>query len=532
MAKTTRAKTTNDTVEWGLRPTRREFLAYMSAAVAVAACGDDDNFPRANDVPPAPILADDPFLLGVASGDPLPESVLLWTRLAPAPTTGGGMPDVDVPVIWEIALDEDFRDIVGSGWEFASPQLAHSLHIDADGLAPDTWYWYRFRIDGQWTSPVGRTRTLPAADAHPESFTVVVASCQNYVAGFYTAHAHIAEEDVDLVAFVGDYIYEGGGSGQARTHVGPKLRTLEHYRNRYGQYRSDPNLQAAHQRCPWVVTWDDHEVSNNYAGLVLQAGEEDVEDVLALRRSAYQAYYEHMPVRLPVPDDFGFLQIYQSLDVGDLARICVLDGRQYRTDQACNDRIVRCPEVDEPGRTMLGLEQKQWLKEQLTGSTTIWNILAQQTVFTPVVIRGSITNNDQWDGYAVEQQELLTLFQDIRNVVIVTGDIHLAGFGVLRADARDFDSPVVGYEVVTTSISSNGDSTDTLGNLLEQAIGSVPNIEYINARNRGYSLCRFERDRAFVEYRVVSTVLAQTATVRTDHGFEIEADTLVLTDLG
>lgn len=529
---TTRKQPQAEAIAWGPRPTRREFLAYMSAAVAVAACGDSDHFKDGEPLPPAPVLADNPFTLGVASGDPLPESVLLWTRLAPSPTAGGGMPAVDVPVVWEVALDPDFRRIVRSGWEFASPQLAHSLHVDADGLGPDTWYWYRFRIDGQWTSPVGRTRTMPAAGTSPESFTLVVGSCQNYVAGFYTAHAHIAEEDVDLVAFVGDYIYEGAGSGQARTHVGPKLRTLEHYRNRYGQYRSDPNLQAAHQRCPWVVTWDDHEVSNNYAGLILQAGEEDVEDVLALRRSAYQAYYEHMPVRLPVPDDFGFLQIYQAVDFGDLARVYVLDGRQYRTDQACNDRIVRCAEVDDPDRTMLGLEQKRWFREQMAASESIWNVVAQQTVFTPAVIRGNITNNDQWDGYAVEQQELLSFFQDIRNVIVVTGDIHLAGFGVLHADARDINSPVVGYEVVTTSISSNGDSTDALGNLLEQAIASVPYIRYINARNRGYSLCRFERDRLLVQYRVVSTVLSETATVRTDHAFEVEADTLALTDLG
>lgn len=520
-----------DDFSWQPRPTRREFLLYMSAAVAVAACGDDDRAARGEPVPPAPILDADPFALGVASGDPLPESVLLWTRLAPEPTAGGGMPAEDVPVIWEVALDKEFSQIVRQGWEYASPLLAHSLHIDADGLAPDTWYWYRFRVEGQWTSPVGRTRTLPAYDAKPDAFTIIVADCQNYTHGFYTAHHHLAQEDVDLVAFVGDYIYEGGGSGEARSHIGPKLRTLEQYRNRYGQYRSDANLQAAHQRCPWVVTWDDHEVSNNYAGLVLQVGEEDVDDVLALRRSAYQAYYEHMPLRLPVPDDFGYLQIYQSFDIGDLARLYVLDGRQYRTDQACNDRIVRCDEVDDPDRTMLGAEQKQWLRTEMGSSETIWNVIAQQTVFTPVVIRGAFTNNDQWDGYAAEQQELLTLFRDIRNVVILTGDIHLAGFGVLRADATDPDSQVVGYEVVATSISSNGDGTDELGTLLENAIATVPNIRYVNARNRGYARVHLTRNRLRADYRVVSTVLQETADLATDKSFAIEADTLALTEL-
>jgi len=520
-----------DGFTWELRPTRREFLMYMGATVAVAACGDggsDASFGP----PPAPTLAADPFTLGVASGDPQPESVILWTRLAPAPTTGGGMPDEDVPVIWEVALDEDFGQIVRTGWQYASPSLAHSLHIEADGLGPDSWYWFRFRIDGQWTSPPGRTRTLPAADAHPESFTIIAASCQNYVAGFYTAHAHLAQEDVDLVAFLGDYIYEGGGSGQARTHVGPKLRTLEQYRNRYGQYRSDVNLQAAHQRCPWVVTWDDHEVSNNYAGLVLQTGEEDVDDVLALRRNAYQAYYEHMPVRIPVPDDFGHMQIFQSFDIGDLARIYVLDGRQYRSDQACGDRIVRCPEMDDPTRTMLGIEQKQWLKEEMDASPAVWNVIAQQTVFTPIVIPPGFANPDQWDGYAAEQQELLTFLRDVRNPLILTGDIHLAGFGILTADAMDPDTQVVGYEIVTTSISSNGDGTDDLGNLIERALANVSNIAYINPRKRGYSRCTLTRERMHVDYRTVTTVLAQTAEISTDKSFEIEADTLVLTELG
>ena len=512
-----------------LQPTRREFLAYVGAAVAASACGDSNG--GGSDVPAAPMVASNPFTLGIASGDPEAERVILWTRLAPEPI-GGGMPEVDVPVVWEVALDADFARIVRDGWQYASPSLAHSLHIDADGLAPDTWYWFRFRIEGQWTSPSGRTRTLPAADATPDRFRIGVATCQNYTAGFYTSHFHLAQEEVDLVAFVGDYIYEGGGPGSGvREHIGPELRSLADFRNRYALYKSDLNLQAAHASCPWLVTWDDHEVNNNYAGLVMESGNEDVTDVLALRRNAYQAYYEHMPLRLPVPDDFGYLPIYRAFTVGDLLKIHVLDGRQYRSEQACDGRLARCSEVDDPTRTMLGSEQKTWLKNEMGTSAARWNVVAQQTVFTPVVIRGSVVNTDQWDGYAPEQHELLTLFRDVSNVVVVTGDIHLAGFGVLREDAQDPTSPIVGYEVVTTSISSNGDGGDDLTRLLEGALRGLPNIEYVNAAKRGYSICDITPDRMQVFFRIVSTVTQMTATLSTDKAFEIEADTLALRTL-
>jgi len=508
-----------------LRPTRREFLAYIGALLAVSACGDGGN--GDSEPPPAPTLASNPFTLGVASGDPLADRVVLWTRLAIDPLNGGGMPGEDVPVIWEVALDDQFHDMVRSGWQFAPRAFAHSVHVDVDGLAPDTWYFYRLRVADQWVSPVARTRTLPRADTSPERFRIALASCQAYTDGYYTAHAFLAQEDVDLVAFVGDYIYEYGVDGDVRDHDGPTLRTLEQFRNRYALYKSDPNLQAAHHRFPWIVTWDDHEVSNNYAGLVLSQGAPPVDDVRALRAAAYQAYYEHMPLRVAPPDDFTNFQIHHSFPIGDLATVYVLDGRQYRSDQACNDSPQRpCAEVHDPSRTMLGPTQKQWLTAALRASSSVWNVMAQQVVFSAVNFGGRFVLPDLWDGYAVERQELLNVFRDIRNVIVLTGDIHAAGFVTTHVDPIDNDSAVVAYEAVCTSISSGGDVGD-LGLFADTIRQQNPQVQYLNHVRRGYTLCDFTRERVRFEFRAVTTVLQPTAEQLTDAIFEVDADTRV-----
>jgi alkaline phosphatase D len=487
--------------------------------VAASACGNDDSG-GGSKPPPPPALPGDPFTVGVASGDPRAESVILWTRLAPDPLNGGGMPDLEVPVIWEVALDQNFNQIVRSGFVFATPMLAHSVHIDADGLAPDSWYFYRFRVGDDWTSPIGRTRTLPAEDSSPERYRIALASCQNYKDGYYNAYAYLQREEVELVAFVGDYIYESGEAGFVRDHDGPELRTLEQYRNRYALYKSDENLRAVHANFPWVMTWDDHEVNNNYAGLVLEEGNEDVTDVLALRAAAYQAYYEHLPLRVPVPDEFGFLQIYNSFAIGDLMTMHVLDGRQYRSPQACDGRLGRaCPEIDDPSRTMLGAEQKQWLIEGLRASSTLWNTIAQQTVFSPVNFNRRLVNPDQWDGYFPERQELLDVFAEVRNVIMLTGDIHAFGFATLHADQNDPTTDIVGHEIVASSISSGGDS-DVLFGQGDLAVQMHENIEYINARARGYVVCDIGRQSVRVDYRAVSTVVQPAAELRTDASFE------------
>ncbi|WP_420491248.1 alkaline phosphatase D family protein, partial [Neobacillus drentensis] len=247
-----------------------------------------------------PSFSDYPFTLGVASGDPHSDGVVLWTRLAPDPLNGGGMPPHTVPVKWELATDQYFRNIIQRGTEHARPDLGHSVHVEVNGLKANHVYYYRFK-SGNEISPVGKTKTLPPAGTGVSELKFAFVSCQQFEHGFYTAFKHLAKEDLDLVFHLGDYIYEYGpneyiaSTGNVRTHSGPEIKTLEDYRNRYAQYRTDEHLRAAHAAFPWIVTWDDHEVENNYADLIPEKGQ-SVEEFIIRRAAAYQAYYEHMPL--------------------------------------------------------------------------------------------------------------------------------------------------------------------------------------------------------------------------------------------
>src|SRR5687768_5684522 len=242
---------------------RRDFLADLARAAAMAVV-----VPNAWRVTPRPRFADDPFQLGIASGDPTSTGGVLWTRLAPRPLEPeGGMEGVRVAVTWEVAGDDQFRQVVRQGGSTAVPELGYSIHAEVDGLAPDRWYHYRFRTSDA-VSPVGRLRTAPSAGA-ATPLRLGVASCQHWEQGLFTALGHMSREELDLIAHLGDYIYETAGfPDRVRRHVGLEIRTLDDYRRRYAQYKTDPLLQAAHARCPWIVTWDDHEVDNNYAGLL------------------------------------------------------------------------------------------------------------------------------------------------------------------------------------------------------------------------------------------------------------------------
>ncbi len=430
------------------------------------------------------------------------------------------MPAVPVAVEVEVATDAGFADVVLTSTVDAVPADAHTVHLDATGLDPDTWYWYRFVASG-WQSPVGRTRTMPAPGAMPAAFRFAQASCQSWTDGYYTAHEHLAQEELDLVVFLGDYIYEGGGRG-IRAHNSPEVKDLAAYRNRYALYKGDPNLQASHAAFPWVVTWDDHELDNNYSGLWTEDGADPAQ--FAVRKAAaYKAWWEHQPVRVAAPSGAA-LGIHRRVDVGALARFHVLDTRQHRDAPACGGGpAFDCPERTAPGRTMLGAAQEGWLADGLASSPARWDLVAQSVVFSHMMILESVYNMDQWDGYPIARQTLVDQLAAAGSCpVVLSGDIHAAGAAHLTRDIEDPASPRVGTELVTTSISST--SSDALQSVIESILEGNPSIDYVNAQDRGYLRCTLSADALVADFRVVSTVEAEVATVRTDFSVTVACE--------
>jgi alkaline phosphatase D len=465
-----------------------------------------------------------PFTLGVASGDPTAEGVVLWTRLAPDPLTGGGMPPVDVEATWLIAADDRMRKVVRRGQTVARPEWAHSVHVEAEGLDPARWYWYQFRV-GDQLSPIGRTRTLPREGAALSGLRFAFVSCQNYEIGYFTAYKHAAAEELDVLFHLGDYIYEGAGSpGRPRSHAGPELITLDDYRTRYAVYKTDADLQAAHAAFPWIVTWDDHEVQNNYAGAISQ--DNDPPEVFLTRRAAaYQAYYEHMPLRTPRPTGPS-LRIYRRFSFGSLASFFVLDTRQYRTDQPCGDGgQALCPGVFDPNATLLGANQERWLLGGLAGSRARWNVLPQQVMMAPVDRAPGPDRRyamDQWAGYDVERTRLLQFFGARRtsNPVVLTGDSHSNWVNDLKVDAADPRSPVVATEFVGTSITSGSDGfdgLDTFGGIASEN----PFVKFYNSQ-RGYVSCEITPKQMRAEYRVLDYVTRPDSPRKTRAVFVVE----------
>lgn len=468
-----------------------------------------------------------PFSLGVASGDPSPQGFVIWTRLAPDPLNGGGMPDQNVEVQWRVANDEGFSDIVAKGTTVATPEWAHSVHVEIEGLQPARTYWYQFDA-GEASSPIGRTRTNPLPESMPDRLRFAVASCQHWESGFYTAYERMAEDDVDLVLHLGDYIYEGPGTdaGTVRRHVGGELQTLSDYRNRHAQYKTDPALQAMHASVPWLVTWDDHEVDNNYAGAISEdtGAEGGIEPFLVRRACAYQAYYEHMPLRrtsLPHGPD---MRVYRGCDFGRLASFQVLDTRQYRTDQPCGDRLqVPCEGTYDPQATLLGAEQEAWLVERLLGSSATWNVLAQQVMMATVDMRAGSEqaySMDQWPGYEVNRQRLLKFLQTrrIANPLVLTGDIHAHWANELTLPQEE--TPIA-TELVATSISSGGNGL-RVPNGLATILAENPCVKFHNSE-RGYVRCEMTPEESRVDYRVVEYVTRPGAPLLTRASFAIEA---------
>lgn len=510
--------------------TRRRFLGATAAAAFLAACSRGGGSDSASPSPP-PRLENDPFTLGVASGDPSSDSVVLWTRLAPVPIEGGGMPAEDVEVGWEIATDDAMGDIAASGVALAVPELGHSLHVDAGGLDPDRPYWYRF-FTGDWETPVARTRTMPAPDASPEHLRFGHVSCQNYDAAFYAAYADLAAHGPDLIVHCGDYIYErpsteaGEGFEElvVRDDPVPEAFDLGAYRNRYALYKGDSNLQAAHAVAPWLVTWDDHEVENNYTADSPEADSEtaDRESFLERRAAAYQAWWEHIPVRMEAPDGPD-LAIYRRASFGDLVRFLVLDTRQYRTPQECGnpdapigDVGPRCDAAFAPETTVLGVDQEAWVADELGGSSAVWNVLAQQIVvqqwrFAP---GNAAWNLDQWDGYPAARDRLLSTLadSDATNPVVLTGDVHSSWVGGLTEDFDDPDAVALGTEFVAPGISSDNGAVNIAVDVVP---GNSPHVAWAEAMHRGWVLHDVNRDAWNTEYRFVDDATVEDSSVST-----------------
>jgi len=501
---------------------RRRFLRVCRDAAALVAAGALPGW--RGDLRPR--FRRNPFTLGVASGDPAPDGVVLWTRLDREALRETGGTGRDVAVRWEVASDDGFRNVVRSGESRALPELGHSVHAEVRGLEPGRPYWYRFDSGGE-ASPRGRTRTAPAPGEVPDRLRFAFASCQHYEHGYYTAYRHMADGAPDLVVHLGDYIYERRWGEIVRDAAPDEIFTLDDYRGRYALYRSDEDLQAAHAASPWVVTWDDHEVDNNYADTVPEDGQ-GREEFLLRRTAAYQAFYEFMPLRRSSVPEGPNLQLFRRVDFGRLARFHVLDTRQYRSDQACGDgRKPLCWPAESPERSLLGAEQEVWLMEGLRRSSARWNVLTQQVRMARGAVPDPdggppVVSLDQWDGYPAARRRLFDFLAEERpaNPVVLTGDIHSHWAADLKRDFDDPGSETVAVELVGSSITSGGDGQDRYEGI-DRVLEHNPHLKLFSGK-RGYVRVTLEPERCTSEFLVFPYVTRPGAPAETRATFVAE----------
>ncbi|WP_372825119.1 alkaline phosphatase [Polaromonas sp.] len=481
--------------------------------------------------------AHNPFLLGVASGSPAHDSVVLWTRLM--------LPgeQADVAVRWEVAHDDRFFRVVQSGQSLAPAGLAHAVHVEVQGLEADRWYFYRFTA-GDAVSAVGRTRTVPAPASVVARLRLAYASCQRWEHGYFSAWRHMRAENLDLVMFLGDYIYEYPNAGNAvRVPTGGWVVTLDDYRQRYAVYKTDADLQAIHAACPWLVTWDDHEVQNDYAGLVEGNSGSPLPDFAARRAAAYQAFYEHMPVRASVLTRAvaglatgSEMRIYNRTQYGRLASLTMLDARQYKDVQACTPEGKRgsstldpasCPPWSDPARSLLGRQQEQWLDAELGKAASRevgWNVLGQQSLFGQRDFRrgpGQVLWNDGWDGYAPARARLTGALRKhaVANPVLLGGDVHENWVGHIKADYADTASPALGVEFCGTSITSRSAGNARIADVLAEN----PHFVFADSERKGYGVVEFTPRHLTTTLRVVSDVLRPDSGIETLAQFSVQA---------
>ena len=527
-------------------PSRRSVLRAGVTGAAVGAVSLATNSARAatSGGPQVPAAAQgagaEVFQHGVASGDPLPDSVLIWTRATshPGDIPGAGQGSA-VALRWEVARDEAFSQIVASGEHTTDPAADNTVKIDVTGLEADSFYYYRFLVTSGAASgaisPVGRTRTAPPLNSSPEHLGIALTSCANWESGFFSAYRDMANnERIDIIMCVGDYIYEYGageyaGKGPVRTHKPEhEIVSLADYRLRYGTYRTDPDLQEAHRLKPWVVTWDDHEVTNDTYRDGAENHQDDEGDYYQRREAAFQAYLEWLPVRAVAFSQGG--RLYRNFQYGDLANLTMLDLRTYR-DKA--PEFIQLRAIDDPNRTMLGSEQFEFLLRQWRNTSAKWRLVGNSVMFTPVLIppldpqaTAAVTellglpqdgipyNTDQWDGYAAERRRLIDIMKNegFDNVVFLTGDIHSSwACDVPRVPGRYPSEGVAAAEIVCTSVSApNIDDILKLpqDNPISQAITQAfplanRHVKYLEFDRHGYVGVYVGREEIIADYRLV-----------------------------
>lgn len=489
------------------------------------------------------------FAHGVASGDPLPNSVLLWTRVTPTPDSvpgSGAGPNVDLT--WQVATDAGFTALVREGVIATGPGSDHTAKVIVSGLSAATTYWYRFGYAGQW-SATGRTMTAPQANAAISRLRMGVVSCSNWEAGYFAAYRHLAARgDLNLIVHLGDYLYEyGTGEFSAGDRVirptqpAHEILTLADYRIRHAHYKTDPDLQALHASVPWVITWDDHEVANDMWSGGAENHDPATEGSFAARvAAARQAYYEWMPVRTGANG-----AIYRRLRFGSLLELSMLDLRSYRSQQASGAA------VDDPARSVTGDDQMAWLKTGLANSTAKWKLVGNSVMIARLDLgalpswllgplrellgipqNGLVLNPDQWDGYNADRNELVNHLRSsgTRNVVFLTGDIHTSWANELTTQATGLDNPAAAEFVVASVTSDNVNDFLKLspGNLLSLTgagliRASNPHVRWTELDGHGYSVLEVTPQRCRMDWYHLADRTRRDTTSRWVAGWSVNA---------
>ena len=511
---------------------RRDLLKAMSLATVI--------LPLSNPAWAQRKFDKNPFVLGVASGSPTDRSIVLWTRLIDEGVFSSNLPNSPIEVKWEVAKDQAFSQIVQSGISLAVPVLAYSVHVEVNQLPANQWFFYRFQVGGQ-VSAIGRTRTLPAPNQAIEKLKLAYASCQHYEHGYFTAYKFMCAESVDLLMFLGDYIYEyGPGRKGVRAHDSGPIISLDDYRKRYVLYKKDQYLQAMHAACPWLMTWDDHEVQNDYAGLNAGTKGPYVSDFPKRRAAAYQAYYEHMPLKSSVLIEGidglmrgAEMRVYGDFQYGKLANITMLDDRQYRDLNICtpsgNGSAIfdpkTCQELLAPERSILGGDQEKWLTNKLRDTNQqIWNVIGQPTLYAQRYFPSGdklLIWNDGWDGFPAARKRLnQALIQNqVKNLVIFGGDVHENWVGYVKADYDKQDSSVLGVEFCGTSITSIGDG----GKYIDARLAKNPHFIFAEANKKGYGIAEFTPKALTVSLRVLSNAQDEDSSIETLAKFVVQS---------